>query len=323
MTSGDLLADRRMEMARALHERGDPEAALDVLTQALELAPAWVAGRFLLGEWQEKAGARDAAVDAYRSCLAQDPADRMGAVLRLALLGAMAEPPLPPPAYVAGVFDDYAETFESALVERLGYRVPEELHRLVTTRPGGGTSFARVLDLGCGTGLAGERFRGAAAWLEGVDLSEGMVAVARRKALYDLLEVGEAVGFAARHRSHYDLVLAADVLVYLGDLVPLVGAVARALVPGGCFAFSVEATAGDGFRLTAGHRYAHSEAYLRSVIEEAGLAVLELRPSRCRLEAGRPVDGLMVLAARSETVIDAEVPARLLPAGSTTLAPDA
>lgn len=302
MTSGDLLADRRMEMARALRERGDPEAALDVLAQALERVPDWVEGCFLLAEWQDDAGERDAAIDGYRRCLELDPDDRMGAVLRLALLGAVAEPPRPPPAYVVGVFDGYAEAFDSALVERLAYRVPDELHRLVMEHAGPEARFARVLDLGCGTGLAGECFRSAADCLDGVDLSEGMIAVARRKSLYDMLEVAEAVEFTARSEGRYDLVVAADVLVYLGDLAPLFRAVARALTPCGRFAFSVEAASGNGFRLTPGHRYAHGEAYLRRVLEEAGLAIMELRPSRCRLEAGRPVDGLLILAVQGEAV---------------------
>lgn len=302
MTSGDLLADRRMEMARALHERGDAAAAIDVLAQALELVPAWVEGRFLLGEWQDMAGHRDAAIDAYRTCLALDADDRMGAVLRLALLGAVAEPPVPPPAYVAGVFDHYAEDFESALVERLAYRVPTELHRLVGVVAGEGAAFRRVLDLGCGTGLAGERFRTSSAWLEGVDLSEGMVAVARRKALYDRLETGEAVAFVGREEARYDLVVAADVLVYLGDLAGLVAGVARALASGGRFAFSVEALGGDGFRLTAGHRYAHSLAYLRGVLDGAGLCIEAVEAVACRMEAGRPVEGLLIVARRPDTV---------------------
>ena len=98
-------------------------------------------------------------------------------------------PDAPPPAYVAGVFDDRAEDFDSALVERLEYRVPQMLAELVYEAAAADTRFARVLDLGCGTGLAGERFRKSAAWLEGVDLSEGMVGVARRKGFYDALAV--------------------------------------------------------------------------------------------------------------------------------------
>ena len=300
MTSGDLLADRRLEMARALRERGDGAAALELLEQALERAPEWAAGHFLLGEWRDGAGDRDGAVSAYGRALALDPEDRAGAILRLALIGAAAMPDAPPPAYVAGVFDDHAEDFDSALVERLGYTVPQALEALVREGSDGALRFARVLDLGCGTGLAGERFREAAAWLEGVDLSEGMVAVARRKKLYDALAVGEAHAFLAGFPASYDLIVAADVLVYLGDLADLFSAVARALSPGGRFAFSVERGEGEGFVLNRGHRYAHGEAYIARRLAEAELVPLELRRATCRMEAGVPVEGLLVVAGRRD-----------------------
>jgi len=306
MTSGNLLADRRLEMARALHERGDAAAAVELLEQAMELAPEWVDGLFLLAGWLEAQERREEAVAVYARCMALDPSDRVGAVVRLALLGVLAATPELPEAYVAGVFDDYADRFEAALVERLGYRVPGALHDLVARLGGSGTLHARVLDLGCGTGLAGERFRACSSWLEGVDLSAGMVAIARRKSIYDLLEVGEAVTFAALKKRHYDLVVAADVLVYMGDLEAVMAAVSHALVPGGRFAFSVEAVEGAGFRLTAGHRYAHSQPYLRRMVEEAGLALEAVVETTCRLEAGQPLPAFLVVARRPRDAIVGE-----------------
>ncbi|MDA0219366.1 MAG: methyltransferase domain-containing protein [Proteobacteria bacterium] len=309
MTSGNMLADRRLEMARALHERGDRAAAAELLEQALELAPDWVGGHFLLAGWLEEAGRRDDAVALYRRCLGLDPRDRVGAVVRLALLGAVAATPELPQAYVAGVFDDYAERFEAALVERLAYRVPAALHDLVAALVPPGTVHARVLDLGCGTGLAGERFRASSSWLEGVDLSEGMVALARRKSLYDDLEVGEAVAFAGARRDRYDLVVAADVLVYMGELSGVMGAVAGALVPGGRFALSVEATEGEGYRLTAGHRYAHSRACLLAQAGAAGLVVESLVETTCRLEAGVPLRAYLAVVRRPAEGTSASEPA--------------
>lgn len=298
MTSGNLLADRRMEMAANLQARGDADAAIDLLQQALELAPGWAKGWFRLAGWQAAAARRDAAVAGYATCLRLDPEDRLGAVVALALLGTVAEPPALPPAYVAGVFDEYADGFEQALLGRLGYRVPAGLAELVGDVAGEDARYARVLDLGCGTGLAGERFRAAGAWLEGVDLSEGMIAQARRKALYDDLAVADVVTYLAAARGRYDLIVAADVLVYLGELSPLFAAAAAALVPGGRLAFSVEALPGNGFRLTAGHRYAHAEGYVRRRIEASGLVVEAVRPTTCRLEAGRPLAGVLVVARR-------------------------
>jgi predicted TPR repeat methyltransferase len=300
MSSGNLLADRRMEFARDLFARGDGAAALDLLGQALVLVPDWVEGWFQQGAWCAETGARDDAVAAFARCLALDAADRMGAAVRLALLGAAPSPDSLPPAYVAALFDDYADRFDEALVERLRYAVPEGLHALVAGRASAAARFARAIDLGCGTGLAGERFRAACAWLEGVDLSAGMIAKARRKGFYDALAEGDAVGWLEATPAYYDLILAADVLVYLGDLSALFAAVARALTPGGRFAFSVEAADGDGFRLTAGQRFAHSAPYLRSALAAAGLTVEALEDTHCRLEAGRALPGYLVLARRPD-----------------------
>jgi predicted TPR repeat methyltransferase len=264
----------------------------------LDLAPDWIEGHFLLAEWLDVLGRRDAAIAAYGKCLSSDPADRMGAILRLALLGAVATPPELPPAYVAAVFDAYAENFETALLGHLDYRVPAELFTFVASLAGDGARFGRALDLGCGTGLAGERLRRACAWMEGVDLSEGMIAVARRKALYDVLETGEAIEYLAAATGRYDLIVATDVLVYFGSLAALVAAAANALAPGGRLAVSVEAGTGSGYSLTVGHRYAHGEAYLRREIERAGLALEAFRETVCRLEAGQPLRAFLVCAVK-------------------------
>ena len=54
-----------------------------------------------------------------------------------------------------------------------------------------------MLDLGCGTGLAGAAFRPHVDWLAGVDLSPKMIEVARAKGLYDRLAVAD-IGAVSR-----------------------------------------------------------------------------------------------------------------------------
>lgn len=302
MSSRNLLADRRMEFARCLHARGDTAAAIELLEQALDLAPDWAGGHFLLGEWLADAGRRAEAIAAYRRCLKLDSSDRLGAVLRLALIGAIAVPPAMPPAYVAGVFDGYADHFDSALIERLHYTVPADLRELVDQVTCTGQGFGRLLDLGCGTGLAGERFRAVCAWLEGVDLSEGMTAQARRKAIYDELAICDAVPFLAANEGRYDLIVAADVLVYFGDLTPVITGAMQALAPDGRLALSVEAADSGGYRLTAGQRYAHSEAYLRQELGRTGFLVEAIRETVCRTEAGQPLKAYLAVARKPATV---------------------
>ena len=296
MTSGSLLADRRLEYARAFHDAGEADAAISLLEQAVGLAPDWPEGHFLLGEWCASAGRRDDAVAAYARCLALDPADRLGAIIRLALLGAAPPPATLPPAYVAAVFDEYAPRFDTTLLQALDYRVPALLGAALTSSLDSDNRIGAVLDLGCGTGLAGERFRQHATWLEGVDLSHAMVREAERRGVYDMLHVEDILGFLGRAMRRYDLVLAADVLGYVGEAAPLFAAVAKVLAPGGRFAFSAEQGDGDGFVLTAGHRFAHGEAYLNVQAEAAGLSVESIEPIVCRFEAGAPVAGLLMVA---------------------------
>src|SRR5690606_27509500 len=132
--------------------------------------------------------------------------------------------------------------------------------------------FAAALDLGCGTGLAGAAFRDCADRMCGVDLSPRMIERARAKGIYDRLEVGDLLqGLAAEEA--LDLVLAADVFVYVPDLAPVAAAVARRLAPGGLFAFTVETHDGDGVLLGASLRYAHGGPHVREALAGAGLAI--------------------------------------------------
>ena len=296
--SGDPIADKRFAIATALAEAGDLTAAAEVLAQALELAPAWAAGWLRLGEWRERTGDRDGAATAYTHARGLDPDDGLGAGLRRAAL-AGATPDAMPAAYVRTLFDDYAPRFEAALTEKLAYRTPALIADALL-RHAGARRFARAIDLGCGTGLMGEALRGRVDDLTGVDLSAQMVAVAGKKGIYDRLAAGDAVAFlAAEPEASADLIVAADVLPYVGDVGPLVVAAARALAPGGLLAASAERADGNEFVLGPTLRYRHSAGVLRQAATTAGLAVAAIEPAVLRKEAGRPVDGLIVVAERS------------------------
>jgi len=130
-SSGDVIADRRADYARMLAEGGDYPAAAELMEQALELAPRWTAGWFRFGEYHEKAGETDKAVAAYEKVAEMDEEGLFAAELKLAVLGAAETPEQPPSRYVEGLFDDYADRFETSLVEKLDYSVPQKLAELI------------------------------------------------------------------------------------------------------------------------------------------------------------------------------------------------
>ena len=204
-------------------------------------------------------------------------------------------------AYVRALFDRYADRFDQDLVGKLGYAAPDLL-RAAVDRVVPAAAGLRILDLGCGTGLAGVTFKPLAAHLAGVDLSPRMVEKARQRGLYDELGVGDVVEAMERSPGGWDLLVAADVLVYIGDLVPVFAAAAHALPPGGHFAATVErlpVESAQEFALGATRRYAHAEAYVRRTAEDAGFAVRLMEPCAPRREKGVPVAGLLFVVERA------------------------
>ncbi|MBZ9845010.1 methyltransferase domain-containing protein [Mesorhizobium sp. CA5] len=293
-SSGDLNADRRADFAEMLLASGEPAQAAELLLGALELAPQWAAGWFRLGEMQEAAGLLDQAVQAWAMALKLEPADRLGAALKLQLIGKAPAAEAPPSAFVETLFDHYADSFEDSLVGKLGYGLPDFLWRAISkARPG---RFRLALDFGCGTGLMGERLRPFADRLEGYDISAGMLRKAKAKGIYDRLAKADLQHFSYTG-AKADLVVAADVFIYLGALERIVGAVGNILADGGLFAFSLETLAGGGdFALLPSRRYAHSEAYARRVLRANGLAVLSLESTVIRHDRRDPVEGLAIVA---------------------------
>jgi predicted TPR repeat methyltransferase len=292
LAAGDLIAERRFAYAKAAAEEGDWSAAAELFEQALERAPNWAAAWFALGEAQEKLGDLEAATQAFCETLAADPADAQGALARLARIGGEAPAALPP-AYVARLFDGYAWRFDKHLIKNLGYRAPALIaEALGAVAPG--RRFASALDLGCGTGLMGAALQGRVGRLGGVDLSAAMIAKARERGFYDRLVVGDAVAMLGREPPGiFDLIVAADALVYIGDLAPLLAAVGTALSADGLFAFSVETTEGDGFKLEPTMRFAHGRSYVEATAREAGLQSLLIQSASTRREAGRDTPGMI------------------------------
>ena len=300
-SSGDSIADRRAHYARMLAEGGDAAAAADLMAQTMETVPDWAAGWELLGSFLEKAGDVAGAIAAWRRLEALDDEGVFGAVLKLAAHGAAPAANGTAATYVEALFDQYAPKFESALVGRLGYRVPQLLDELVSSRMAvlGIERFHKAIDLGCGTGLMGERLRSRVDLLEGIDISAAMIAETARKGVYDRLEKAELVAALNARRADADLITAADVLIYCGALEPVLAALVPALQPGGLVALSLEAHDGEEpVFLRPSLRYAHQADAARAALLAAGLEVLDFETAELRMDRGVPVIGLLVVARR-------------------------
>ena len=309
--AGAARADIWCARGSALKKAGELAAALASYERALALHPAYALAQHYRANTLRALGRTDEAIAAYRKAreLGADAGEIDFALAALAAPGEGQLPTSAPPDYIKGLFDQYAGHFDQHLVGVLGYRTPALLDDLLRAHLGHPQLVDEALDLGCGTGLCGPYLRPLARWLGGVDLSQRMLDKAAASGVYDALACADIGGFLAAEAPapRYGIVLAADVFVYFGELAPVFGQVARALLPGGWFAFSVEAledvanvpevadAAGPGYAVTSSNRFAHTLDYVRDCAAAAGMTVVATRQAALRREHGRDVAGHLVL----------------------------
>ncbi len=286
-------AEAMLHRATALAQLGHAPQALTAYQRLLTLnashAGAWSACGSLLREMNRL----DDAAQAFREAL-RHGADASMMAFNLAAVTNAPAPTTAPKAYVQGLFDHYADSFDTHLVDQLHYQAHR---RLVDGLEGAvpGLSSVSALDLGCGTGLCGPLVRALTKHLCGVDLSPRMLEQARALGVYDQLECADLVDFLSQADSRFDLVMAADVFIYIGDLEPVFHAVRRAMVHG-VFCFSIETCEdnSEGFRLTPSLRYAHTANHLCRLAVKHGFDVIAMQPDRVREDQQTNVEGLYV-----------------------------
>lgn len=284
-----------LEHAIALLHAGSAAAAVQRLDALLQAQPEHVPGWTWLGRAHLKQGDLAAARTAFERAGSLDPADPVIAHYLVSLDGAL--PDDVESDYIRALFDDFADHFESILVDRLGYDTPRKLARLLHDAGGGA---ATVLDLGCGTGLMASALAGAACRIDGVDLSPRMLEQARAKGLYRELHVAEMLQFLREATAQWDLIVAADVFIYMADLRPVFEAVRERLAPGGRLAFSIETSSAEQTELPPETgRYRHAPQRLAEALAAAGFERIRREAVVLRMESGVPVAGELLLAARS------------------------
>ncbi len=287
------------------------EEAAACYCKVITLRPKHKDARKLLALAHCMLGETGEAVKIFEDWLAEDPGDPIPAHMLAACTGKDV-PARASDGFVARTFDSFAQSFESKL-QRLSYRAPALIAAMLEDARLEPAKRLAVLDAGCGTGLCGPLVAPYAHQLVGVDLSDGMLAHAREKQVYDELTRGELTKYLRDHRNAFDLIVSADTLVYFGDLEPVLDAAAGALRPNGLMVFTLEHAAGaapDGaYRLELHGRYSHGRDYVGRLLTRVGLEAA-IAEAELRMEAGSPVAGLVIRATKPATTTRARAPRR-------------
>ncbi len=255
------------QMIRLMVQHAPPEQTKDYLAQVLIRTPAHVQATHLLGGLALSA----------QTARASD-------------------------AYVRALFDGYASRYDVHMTEQMGYVVHKLLaQRLLALCPLNAAKLAppRILDLGCGTGLLGPELTGYE--LTGVDLSQPMLELAIGRN-YQRLVCAELGGFLSECApAAFDAIVAADTIIYFGDVSKIMQQSARVLRPGGWLIFNIEIPSlptQNGFEQTPVGRYGHETGYLEQLAREFNFVEMSAQAIMPRREAGVAMTGIMFSAQR-------------------------
>lgn len=279
-----LFFDAQFRLGKLQQSIGNLPAAEKAVKKALEILPGNLEALHVLANVLAAGGQFEAVKEAYRHIIKIDPKDA-SAGYALSILGGE-KPQAPPRAHVQNLFNQMVETFDLHL-NRLGYSAPERLFAMLQEAENDEKKFHKMLDIGCGTGAVGRVFRDRVDYLVGIDIAEKMIERSKQAAVYDELRVAE-LGELSETDSGYDLVVAADVFPYFGNLDPVMNQLNKRMSEGGYLLFTTERHAdADDYHIdnTTG-RYQYSDAYLRHIAEKDGFEVVQMNAEQLRQEKG-------------------------------------
>ena len=269
--------------------------ALDSYDRAIAIDPAFAPAWTNKGNILREMSRLPEAAHAFRQAIAHGGADEVHDYY-LASVSPGAHAAAAPEQYVETLFDEYADDFDHHVVDVLGYRAHEVLaNELMRLAPG--RRFRAALDLGCGTGLCGIMLKNCSEQIIGVDLSSQMLAKARATGSYEQLVHQDIDAFLKTTATRHDLVVAADVFIYVGDLASVFAGIGRVVDADGMVCFSVEVLPPDkdaDFELQSTLRFAHSERYARRLAAENGFEVVETSRAPLRQDQRKAIDGLFI-----------------------------
>ena len=278
-------------------ETGKTEEAIRYFEKVITIDPTYISGHNNLAYLFHKQGNREQALASYQQVLALDPSRESARHMAAALSGKTTDSS--PLSYVKELFDQFSDDFDESLLEKLYYSTPQQLRELLESWEDKQKYFANGLDMGCGTGLSGLAFAERVKSFTGLDLSAGMLEKAGEKKIYTVLKESDIVSFLSSTTESFDLFVAADVFVYLGDLTEIFTRVKERALPGAFFLFSTEICA-ENFCLQPSGRYGHAEDYIRQLADTSGFTVECCRNARLRKERDAWIMGnLFLLCAKN------------------------
>lgn len=247
---------------------------------------------------------RSLALDYFKKAYYLQP-DNMTAKHMIDAISENPEVKQAPPAFIQALFDQYAYNYNDHVKTQLKYQVPCLIREALTPYIIQDQLPEKTLDLGCGTGLMAPYLLDISPRLIGVDISENMVAVAKELGAYYKLYHNDILHFLPKHLTEYDLIVAADVLCYFGELTVVFGYCRQSLTDNSLMVFTVEylnnpAKKNQPFRLQTSGRFAHSQDYIENELEKAGFKIETNKELIIRYQEDDPVKGLLYIVRKSQ-----------------------
>lgn len=293
---GDTSVDTLYNMALSYQDKEEYQQASRLYDTILEITPEHLSSLNNYAFLCHKSGDSTKAEQLYRQLLKYNPQHKAAQHMLDSLLGN--SPDTAPLEYVEAIFDNYANGFEQSLLNKLHYQTPMRLRELYRAHfPD--DKRKHCLDLGCGTGLAGVELTPYCQQLTGIDISEEMLRVAHDKEIYQQLLKGDIQSFFESSNTFYDMMVAADVFTYMGDLEKIFKGCSSQAMDQALFLFSVEDSTTAPYQLKPSGRFGHSVAYIQALSHKYSWQTINCTSSQLRQDKGQWIEGKLLLLQKN------------------------
>jgi len=261
------LAEIHNNLASALKELGRLDEAKNSYKQAISLKSNLADAYANLGSILRDQGEIKEAENNYKKAIEIKKDSEKFKHTMAALIGKTTN--FAPREYVEDLFDDYAINFENSLINKLEYKIPNKITEILIAKHRN-VQLGSVLDLGCGTGLMGNKIKKYCSNLEGIDLSKQMLKIARVKNVYNKLDYRDIIEYLETEDLNFNCFISTDTFIYVGELSKIFQLIKSRNKSKGKFIFTTEHSEKDRFFLETSGRYSHSKKYIETLCEEFG-----------------------------------------------------